>query len=178
MNPIKKQLLPTHIFRYCPRCGSGKFAPDSSKSMVCADCGFQYFFNMVAAVAGLIYDKDGRLLLTYRAHEPARGQLDLPGGFVDLGENAAAALKREIREELNLGIMQMDYYSSFPNEYLYGGLTYFTLDLVFTCRISSFDSIKPADDVSGYTFMEVLNIPVEEIGLPSIRKIIQSLQNS
>ena len=85
--------LPTQVFNYCPRCGSGKFTPDSPKSMICEDCGFQYFFNMVAAVAALIYDNQGRLLLTYRANEPAKGELDLPGGFVDRGEDAASPIR-------------------------------------------------------------------------------------
>jgi NAD+ diphosphatase len=172
------QYLPTQTFKYCPRCGSGKFTPDSPKSLLCADCGFQYFFNMVAAVAGLLYNDEGKLLLTYRANDPAKGELDLPGGFVDLGEDASEALKREIREELNLDIIQMEYYSSFPNEYLYGGMTYLSLDLVFNCKVSTFDCIHPADDVSGYTFIDPFKIQVDSIGLSSIKNIIRSLQKS
>jgi len=133
---------------------------------------------MVAAVAALIYDDQNRLLLTYRANEPGKGELDLPGGFVDCGEDATLALQREIKEELNLDILQVDYYSSFPNEYLYGGFIYLTLDLVFNCKVASFDPIKPADDVSGFTFMDPQLIPVDEIGLSSIRNIIRSLQGS
>jgi NAD+ diphosphatase len=170
--------LPTQSFKFCPSCGSGNFVPDSSKSLRCQDCGFQYFFNMVAAVAGLIYNNEGQLLLVYRAHEPAKGELDLPGGFVDLGEDADIALKREIMEELNLEVVQMDYYASFPNEYPYGGHNYLTLDLVFYCKVNGFDTIKSADDVGGYIFMDPKQIPLDGVGLSSIRNIIRSLRSS
>lgn len=51
---------------------------------------------MAAAVAGLIFNEKGQLLLTIRAKDPGKGLLDLPGGFVDMGENADQALRREI----------------------------------------------------------------------------------
>lgn len=144
--------------------------------MHCGDCGFEYYFNMIAAVAALIYNDKGELLMTYRANDPAKGKLDLPGGFVDFGEDAASALKREIKEELDLEIVSSQYYASFPNEYLYGGMTYFTLDIIFKCEVASQESIKPADDVCGYTFLDPKGIPIERIGLQSIRNIIQRLK--
>jgi NAD+ diphosphatase len=132
------QPFPSNVFKYCPRCGSERFSPDSIKSLACEDCGFQYFINVEASVAGLIYNENGMLLMTYRSQEPAKGKLDLPGGFVDYGEDAMGALKREIKEELNLEVAEMDYYTSLPNEYLYGGLIYRTLDLFFTCKVNSY----------------------------------------
>ena len=167
--------LPQQVFRYCPRCGSDQFLPDSQKSMKCDKCGFQFYFNMVAAVAGLIYDQQGKLLMTYRAHDPAKGKLDLPGGFVDQGEDAIIALRREIMEELNLVLSHTSYYATFPNEYLYGGITYYTLDIVFNCQVQSFEGIKPADDVSGYTFIDPFTISPDKIGLSSVRNIMNSL---
>jgi NAD+ diphosphatase len=173
---MSSRSLPSNVFKYCPRCGSGNFAPETVKSLSCSSCGFQYFINVASAVAGLIYDEQGRLLMTYRSNEPAKGKLDLPGGFVDHGEDAKTALKREIREELNLEAVTMDYWDSFPNEYLYGDLTYLTLDLVFKCQVDKIENIKVADDVSGYCFMEISKISVEEIGLLSIKNIIRMLQ--
>ena len=131
---------------------------------------------MSAAVAALIYDTGGKLLLTYRAHEPGKGKLDLPGGFVDSGEDANTALIREIMEELNLEVTDSKYSSSYPNEYIYGGIIYFTLDLVFVCQVASFEAISPADDVNGFIFMEPKSINLEDIGLHSVKSIIRSLQ--
>lgn len=59
----------------------------------------------IACVGGLVYDTRGRLLLVLRAHEPARGTWSIPGGKVEPGEDAAAAVARELREEIGLEVM-------------------------------------------------------------------------
>jgi 8-oxo-dGTP diphosphatase len=57
-----------------------------------------------ATVAGIIYHPDGsgRLLLTRRNITPYRGHWCLPGGHIEQGEEAAAAVAREVREEAGL----------------------------------------------------------------------------
>ena len=166
MNP------PKEVFKFCPRCGSGSFINDSFRSFRCSDCGFQYYINSSAAVAAIIFNEKKELLLTVRAFEPNKGMLDLPGGFVDPGENAEETLIREIKEELNLDIVELSYFASFPNEYPFSGLTVSTLDLAFICRINDFSKIKCADDVSGYLFVTKENIDYSKIGGESIKKII------
>ncbi|MGF7239588.1 MAG: NUDIX hydrolase [Frankia sp.] len=52
----------------------------------------------LTAVAGMIFDGAGRLLLTEVA---ARGH-DLPGGHAEPGERPLATLRREVREETGL----------------------------------------------------------------------------
>jgi mutator protein MutT len=161
------------IFRYCPKCGSPGFAPDTEKSLKCSNCGFGYFINMNAAVAAIIRNAKDEVLFTIRKHDPAAGMLDLPGGFVDLGETAEKALVREIYEELNLKIEKMEFVGTFTNKYLYGEIEYQTLDLVFNCSVESFQNLKVADDVSGYIFRNPGNVRDEEIGLQSIKDIIK-----
>jgi 8-oxo-dGTP diphosphatase len=58
--------------------------------------------GMIACVGGLAYDDAGRLLLVQRANEPGRGLWSVPGGRVEPGEDDAAALVREMREETGL----------------------------------------------------------------------------
>jgi len=50
--------------------------------------------------------RGGRLLLTRRARPPYAGTWDLPGGFLEAGERPEACVRRELREELALGIRQ------------------------------------------------------------------------
>ena len=60
---------------------------------------FIYYFNPSSAVACFIRNSRGELLLVRRAKEPAKGRLDLPGGFVDMHESAEEAAQREVKEE-------------------------------------------------------------------------------
>jgi mutator protein MutT len=128
---------------------------------------------MSAAVAAIIHNDKNEILFTIRKHDPAAGKLDLPGGFVDLGETAENAVIREVFEELNLEITEMNFVGTFTNKYIYGELEYQTLDLVFDCAVNSFSSIKAADDVSGYVFKNPATVSPNEIGLDSIREIVR-----
>ena len=59
----------------------------------------------VPCVGGLAYDDEGRLLVVQRANEPGRGLWSVPGGRVEPGEDDAAALVREMREETGLHVV-------------------------------------------------------------------------
>ena len=87
-------------FNHCPKCSHGGLAPDSVKSFRCPTCDFVFYLNPAAAVAGLVVNADGDLLVVVRNHEPAKGTWDLPGGFLEPGETCEQGLRREIREEL------------------------------------------------------------------------------
>jgi len=162
---------PEKILKFCPRC-SGRFIPQHDFSFICETCGLHFFSNACAAVCALILDSKGRLLITKRAKEPKKGMLDLPGGFVDPLESIENALRREVKEELGVDVTDMRYFCSYPNRYVYSGLTYFTIDLAFICRLENISTIKPADDVKDAFFMSAGKINLEEIAFESIRNII------
>lgn len=170
---MKSEYSPSHVFKYCPKCGSPGFVPDTEKSFKCRICEFGYFINMAASVAAIIRNKNNEVLFTVRKHKPAAGMLDLPGGFVDLGETAEKAIVREIKEELNLDITRMEFIGTFTNKYIYEEIEYQTLDLVFNCSVNSFEDIQVADDVSGFVFRNPATIKSEEIGLESIKEIVK-----
>ncbi|MHA2502754.1 MAG: NUDIX domain-containing protein [Candidatus Kariarchaeaceae archaeon] len=49
-----------------------------------------------------ILEQDGKIAMIRRKKDPFRGQLALPGGFVDYGERVEEALVREVKEELGV----------------------------------------------------------------------------
>lgn len=155
------------------RCGSTAVVYREDNSLHCKDCRFCYYINSAAAVAILIVDDKGRLLLTERKYEPEKGKLDLPGGFVDIGEQAEEAVIREIKEELNLDVENIDYVGSYPNEYMYSGVTIYTLDMAFVCEIANLDEIKANDDVASYEFFRSDAIDFDAIAFASIRNIVK-----
>lgn len=168
---------PESVFSFCPRCGSRAFAPQADRSFRCGECAFHLYVNAAAAVAALIVNERGELLLTRRALEPQKGLLDLPGGFVDPGERVEEALLREIKEELNLEVDHYRFLVSYPNEYVFGGLSVYTADLAFECRVSSFEEIHWGDDISGYAFIAPEELDFSRICSESIRQIIRHWQN-
>jgi mutator protein MutT len=130
---------------------------------------------MSSAVVAIIYNHKGELLLTRRKNEPAKGLLDLPGGFVNLGETVEDALVREIKEELNIDVIEFKFAGTFPNEYVFGGIAYFTEDAVFVCEIADFSTISAQDDVQNFEFRNPTEINIDEIGLLSIKNVIRKL---
>jgi len=149
------------VFRYCPKCGAASLRFTGGKLLRCDACGFELYLNAAAAVAGLILDGQGRLLVTVRGKEPGRGMWDLPGGFVDPGETAEQSLRREVREEVGLEVAAMRYLGSYPNTYEYMGVRYPTLDMGFLCRAERASQASPREgDIA-----EVLFVPPQEIDL-------------
>ncbi len=163
--------IPSKVLTYCPFCGKHTFHP-GVHYLQCDTCGKRLYINAAAAVACIIEDPHGKILLTKRERDPAKGMLDLPGGFVDPGETAEDAVRREIQEELNLQVTDMQYIGTSPNRYLYGGLMYYTLDLGFKCNVSDLSVISAADDVSGFVFLSHDQIDIQQIAFPSIRHIV------
>jgi ADP-ribose pyrophosphatase YjhB (NUDIX family) len=123
---------------------------------------------MAAAVAAII-EYEGKILLTRRAREPQMSMLDLPGGFVDYGEKAEEALVREVYEELNLHVREMRYLTSAANIYVYKGVRYQVLDILFVCPVSDVEGIKARDDVSGFEFFRPDEVPIEELAFESTK---------
>ena len=165
---------PEKVIRFCPKCGSSEFFYQQDNSFLCKQCEFHLYINSAAAVAALIVNEKGELLLTRRAVEPQKGMLDLPGGFVDVMETAENALCREIKEELNLEVKDFSYFMSHPNEYIFGGISVFTIDLAYICSINSFNKIGAKDDITGFEFYNPKAIPFDEIGSTSIREVVKS----
>jgi ADP-ribose pyrophosphatase YjhB (NUDIX family) len=88
-------------WRFCPRCGGD--LTSEHDHLACASCGERYWANSLPGVQGLL-ERDGRVLLARRAHEPRRGYWDLPGGFLEEAEDAVAGLRREFKEETGLDV--------------------------------------------------------------------------
>lgn len=161
-------------FEFCPKCGSNSFfTANKGRSFKCEDCHFQYFINSSAAVACLIFNSLGELLLTRRAFEPNKGMLDLPGGFVDPMETAEEAARREIKEELNLDLSDLHYLVSFPNLYPYSNMVIPTVDLAFVCRTDDFSCMRPGDDVASIEFFPPGKVNFDALCSESMRQIIR-----
>ncbi len=165
----------SEVIKYCPHCGDSNFFADSGRSFKCKKCGFHFFINSAAAVAGLIFNEEGELLLSLRAIEPFKGKLDLPGGFVDPGESAEDALIRELKEELGLKVKSLSYYSSAPNEYIFSKFKVFTTDLAFKVIAENVDNLVARDDISAFQFYKLNDINFDELPAKSMQYFVTQL---
>ncbi|MGH3092154.1 MAG: NUDIX domain-containing protein [Gaiellaceae bacterium] len=156
-------------WRACPRCGAGLEHEDASVS--CPSCGLSVYANPAPTASALLADGDGRVLLTRRAGEPGEGLWDLPGGFVDEGEDALETLRRELREELGVEIEPGPLVGSLPDRYGEGGP--WTINFYWEARIVSGEP-APADDVAdlGWFPRDALP-PTEEFAFRNTVEILE-----
>src|ERR1700685_271170 len=56
----------------------------------------------ILAVSAAVFSRVGRVLIARRARAPLRGHFSLPGGVVEVSETMAAALARELMEEVGV----------------------------------------------------------------------------
>lgn len=163
------------VFRFCPRCGASPLAR-TGHHVRCPACGHEHYVNPAVAVGGIVVNGRGEGLFLRRARDPARGLLGMPGGFVDAGETAEDALKREAREETGLEIGGMEFLASFPNLYRFAGVAYDVLDLFFVCRVESFAGARAFDEVQELVVRDPAAIAPEEIAFPSMRRALAAFR--
>ena len=164
---------PLDKFVYCPVCGSQHFDINNFKSKRCQDCGFTYYANPCSATAAFIVNDRQEMLVVRRAKEPAKGTLDLPGGFVDMYETVEDGMRREIKEETGLDVADIQYLFSSPNVYEYSGLGVHTLDMDFIVRVhGDIPPIKADDDAAEAFWIPVREVNPDEFGLTSIRNAV------
>jgi ADP-ribose pyrophosphatase YjhB (NUDIX family) len=165
------------MFKFCPACGSGNIRFEKNKEFRCPDCGFLYYHN-TAAATGLVISTGGEIVLLVRAKEPAKGKLDLPGGFVDPGEGAFEGLRRECREELGWDPgPDCTLFASFPNVYPYKNITYNTCDLFFTINaphLTEADLTLEAAEIAGVKFVKPAGINLDDIAFESTKWAIKA----
>ncbi len=173
MTPDNNPTPVCNTWKYCPRCGTSADAVGQTP-FHCQNCQHRHHFGPVSAVAGIITDQAGRVLLLVRDRDPGRGLLGIPGGFCDPGETAEEALVREIREEVDLEATSMRYLGSFPNQYVYQKAILPVTDLFFTAEVRTTAGIRlQAGEVQSCFFCERDQIPLQDFAFESNRRAVQ-----
>lgn len=149
----------SNFFRFCPRCGaklSVKRVSHASR-LVCGQCGFVFYQNPKPCTGAFIEDKDGRILLVKRAVDPQKGYWDVPGGFIETGENPIVATKREIREELGVTVRVTGLLGVYTDTYFYR-YQMSTLNFGFRASITG-GRLRPMSDTESYEWFARNKIP-------------------
>lgn len=121
---------------------------------VCPNCNWVYFPDPKVASAVLV-ERDGRVLLGRRAGDPQRGLWTLPAGFVDAGEDPAAAARRECLEETGLEVRITGLVDVLSGQEHPRGAHIF---IVYRAEITG-GALRAADDIDDVGFFNLDNLP-------------------
>ncbi len=160
------------MFKHCPQCSAKSLDFLNDKQINCTTCDFTYFHNAVAAVMCiLIYDS--KIIMAVRNQDPEKGRLDLVGGFVDPGENAEQALKRELQEELGIKKFSWTYLGSAANDYYYEGVLYKTCDMIYLVELTEFPTYFDAEEIQELRALYPDEIKEKDIGFKSVHEALR-----
>ena len=143
---------------YCIKCGcsmslnldrEGKMRPH------CSSCGWIYYKNSIPAVACVVINELGQLLLIKRKFEPQAGLWALPSGYIEIWQSPEDAAISELEEETGLiGEIEsfIGYYNGFSPIYEK------VLSLGYKMKIIG-GSLKAGDDALEAVFYDLDNLP-------------------
>lgn len=161
---------PTDPFRFCPADGTKLGEPRSSGGATCPSCGRSWYRNSAPAVGAAIVE-GARALLTVRAREPEKGRLDLPGGFLEVGEHPADGLAREVREELGVEVEVLEPPILLAT-HTYGPDGQYVLAIGFRTRIVGGEP-NPTDDVAAIRWISLEEVDSADFAWEHDRRMIR-----
>ncbi len=99
---------------YCFQCGNALEIRiiDHRDREICPACGWVYYAQLKTGAA-VIIEKDSKLLLLQRNHQPWKGSWMLPAGYVEADEDPQDAAKREVLEETSLVVEDIEFLNAY-----------------------------------------------------------------
>jgi 8-oxo-dGTP diphosphatase len=156
-------------YKFCPRCGSRLgvrlLKRGDPERLVCESCGFVFYLGP-KLVAGAIVEMDGGIVLIQRDIEPGYGKWTFPGGFVERGERAEAAARREMLEESGLEIEVGEIIGL----YTYDGQV--PAIAVFAAEVTGGEP-TPLDETMDVRSFPPDGLPWEELAFPSTEQALK-----
>lgn len=109
--------------RFCGRCGSELRNHETLTARVCPECGNLIFPRIEPCIIVVVSRADGKILLAKHVQRNQQIYACI-AGFMEAGETAEQAVRREILEETGLHVRNVRYYGSqswpFPSQLMLG----------------------------------------------------------
>jgi len=139
--------------------------------MNCEICKFQ---NPKGTVTAIII-KDNKVLLLKRNEGPFINYLDLPGGYMSKDETPVDAIKREIKEELNVDC-GATFLRSEPGYAYWKGNKYPVISLFYLVELQG--EIKLNNENKDFVWMPIKDLIPEQIAFDTNSKIAKWLKDN
>lgn len=108
--------------RFCPRCGARLQPGEKETAMLCPECGNMIFPRIEPCVIMLV-SRGNEILLALHRNRNINFHSCL-AGFIEAGESAEHAVRREVMEETGIRVRNVRYYGSqswpFPSQLMLG----------------------------------------------------------
>lgn len=98
---------------HCPRCGAATHPVQGGWLRRCEQDGTEHYPRTDVAVIMSVIDDDDRLLLARGSQWP-EGRFSVLAGFLEPGESLAAAVAREVHEEVGVEVREVEYLGDQP----------------------------------------------------------------
>jgi ADP-ribose pyrophosphatase YjhB (NUDIX family) len=106
----------------------------------------EYPDRPLVGVGGVVVHA-GRALLIRRGAEPLKGEWSIPGGMLELGEELAEGVRRELQEETGLDVEPLEIVATFDRITREGNrVKYHYVIVDYVCRLLG-GQLQPASDV-------------------------------
>ena len=168
-----KNLLPwLKQHRFCGSCRSELQPSATDSGLKCSECNTVYYPQISPAVIVGITRNGGKELLLAHNRNFAGNMYSLIAGFVEAGESAEAAVRREVWEECGIRVKNLQYVTSqmwpFPN----------SLMLAFRAEYDSGTAVPDGEELSDLGWFDAANLP--ELPAPGsvARLVIDQIINS
>ena len=141
--------------RFCTRCGSGLVIKEGGSIQQCVDesCGHIEYPRINSAVIMRV-TKGNKILLARQETWPEK-MYSVLAGFVEVGETLEHAVEREVMEEVNIPVENINYHSSqpwpFPNSLMLG----------YTAEATSDELDFEQDDIEHALWLDADELKVE-----------------
>lgn len=148
---------------FCGRCGTRTIKQTKNKFVFCSSCENELYPHIAPCIMVRIHKGDQILMARGVNFPPNRW--GLIAGFVEIGETLEEAVIREVKEEVGLGITDINYWGSqpwtFPST---------TLMIGFTAHYASGEIVMDTNEIIEAGFFNRKTIP----GMPSSKYSIAS----
>lgn len=151
-------IRPITTWRFCPYC-AGKLEYREvfgRERLYCPACG-NVVFREPKVGAGVVVERDGKVLLVKRNVPPEKGKWGLPAGFMEWDESPEEAARRECLEETGLEVEITGLYGVYHYTHDYRGPG---IIILYRAKITG-GSLKPGDDAEEARFFGPDELPTE-----------------